>query len=919
MKKLITCLLGLSISLAFMPIHAQNNTDQIVDDGSHEVAEFNEDGVRVSKVLTPTEDENYFDITLQIDTINEITQSGNAAVMVVLDISNSMSNNQRMDHAKEAAKKFIQAYASQDSLGDDHRLGFVTFNSNASIPVNLELQKVDESNVDKMMKTVDKIHSTHHNDIRYTNIEGGLMLAASQLEAVESATHKYIILITDGFPTTYTKDYTYQDGMMNNATGYNVDRNRCTNNSDLKDGNFCDLVTMNKMMACSGTSYSDTAAIKAEIAATMIKEEMGINIFSVGIQIGSQTIQSYIDNGRKMKVGIVESRTSNIKDFAIEDSEDGYIDWLENTIGGGKDLEDHDSQTYHNGNDLEELENAYDQLLEDVVEINTKFVEDAWVVSDPIGQNTEILAFYDKNQQLTSSLDGLLSNDNQVSYDEDKDSINWDLKHSIRTVEIEEGIEYYHYHLKYRIRLTNESTSFIEDMPYQTNHDASLSYHVVINGIYGPKETIDFHSPQVKGYVSDLSFIKTNDSNQPLKDAQFTLIHDPECSLHKIYPDSIHDLDENKLIYISNQSIEDGIITFLNIPSGHDYILKETMTPMHHIPSSDHSVRIAYDKSYLDEIDASNADIKIINTPITYQETIPVRFNIEKQYLTMTEQEFFFELKDEDNRVLDTISIITEIHKDEKLSKGSSSFKEIELGVGTHYFTISESNKTKYDIDYDDTIFDVVVTIHQVLADQFDIPLEAHVAYYKDDLQVEHPIFVNTRISTPELPREIHQYPDLQIIKKDSETDKVMEGIEFILKDEDGKFLSKITDSKGIIKLNNLKEGKYSLYESKTIQDYQLDPTIYTILVSQDHKIKEGLTTTYYYDLEINPDKDYEERNTTLTIYNKPIQTEKPTPLPIQPSKPVPPTGINMSLWSSLSLLSLLSLIILKNKQKSRS
>ncbi|PFK34025.1 peptidase [Bacillus cereus] len=63
----------------------------------------------------------------------------------------------------------------------------------------------------------------------------------------------------------------------------------------------------------------------------------------------------------------------------------------------------------------------------------------------------------------------------------------------------------------------------------------------------------------------------------------------------------------------------------------------------------------------------------------------------------------------------------------------------------------------------------------------------------------------------------------LQVIKKDAESGKVLEGAEFRLKNENGQVVgeAKITNKDGVVKFENLVPGKYTLEETKAPEGYK--------------------------------------------------------------------------------------------------
>ena len=139
MKKILKSLLGLILTfiIAFNPIlsvWASNNEEQIKNVGG-ETSNKN-DGITISKTISPSSLENYFDIILTVQTKNRAVDP-DLAVVIVMDISNTMNQTlgagkTRLDAAKEASNNFIDSFAARSQNSSiDRKLGFVAFNSDS--------------------------------------------------------------------------------------------------------------------------------------------------------------------------------------------------------------------------------------------------------------------------------------------------------------------------------------------------------------------------------------------------------------------------------------------------------------------------------------------------------------------------------------------------------------------------------------------------------------------------------------------------------------------------------------------------------------------------------------------------------------------------------------------------------------------
>lgn len=576
LKKLFGFLIAFLMCFSpFLNIFAEaDNSNQIVKKGGSNSNE--EDGVSVSKNIYPSELENYFDIILTVQTKNKALEP-DLAVVIVMDISNTMTykfsgtDTSRLDAAKEASNNFIDSFAARSQNSSiDRKLGFVAFNTDSYEIFNL--QDCNESNKDdlknKITNGIDNSIVDENHKKRFTNIESGLKRAKDMLDK-SSASKKYILFLSDGFPTTYIE---------NGYVGYDTyDSNR-----------FKDRV-LNK--PCSyGTSYSDEAAIRARQMATTIKNS-GIGIYSVGVDIGGQTIQTYVDQTVGKDFSVVD-RSSTSYEIGSADSADAYRNWLRNKIGSGY---------YYGVNDPNAMKNAFDSIFEQIIILS----EATWVTEDPMNssdqpKNIEFIGMYGENEVLSDSVTKTNSYPNTASFDTTNEKIKWDLKNS--TPEINGNT--YTYKLKYRVRIENELSDFIEGKSYKTNGVTTLNYVVKTNNS-SKDGTIDFPRPEVKAYLGKLEFNKlTNYGNKPLEGAKFEIYHSDNCPCLN---EKKHMAGDFKMTSTSDST---GKVIFEKIPSGHKYKIHEISTDEYHeVDNSINDVEVNYGVTT-----SSLKDGQVINT-----------------------------------------------------------------------------------------------------------------------------------------------------------------------------------------------------------------------------------------------------------------------------------------------------------------
>ena len=270
------------------------------------------DNFTVSKTIEAVEGkENYFDITLKTSAPKQYADVSVDAV-VVMDISNTMnsagpnSNVSKLSQAIAATNEFIKEFSENTKISKDRRVGVVTFNQNAQVAVPLQEANDINDYTTNFKSKVEAITAPREpEEIKFTNIEGGLQLANNIL-AETDAKYKFVILLTDGFPTTYIEQNRDSKSKIN---GYDVYMAHTSANSTYRsdwigknaDGTLKKPGYMAnpslKRVCLYGTDYSDYAAQRAQaVAASMKNNDM--NIFSVGIGVGGMNIWNRLKTAR---------------------------------------------------------------------------------------------------------------------------------------------------------------------------------------------------------------------------------------------------------------------------------------------------------------------------------------------------------------------------------------------------------------------------------------------------------------------------------------------------------------------------------------------------------------------------------------------------------------------------------------------
>lgn len=606
---------------------AVSSADQIIATGGY-VNNPNNDGVSVGKVIKGTSLENIFDITLTVETttnIESVTLDPDMAVVIVLDISNTMledyGNGTKYSAAMEAAEAFVWNFAAETK--SISKIGFVAFNTNAT--KICDMQSINTGNAAAYCNTMRTQTGSIINadgygssSVRYTNMEAGLKMASDML-ANTSNKNQYVIFLTDGLPTTYIK------------TGYTGYEPKSSSGTVNNDGVFYDRI--NKKYCQYGVNYSDKAATKAETVAKNMKAS-GITIYSVGMAVdnfyathgssnvalnSSDFINDQLARGAKAKVTYTTGASYTYTGYAVSTIDNNrnvtYANWNGTlSIGNVKNTTSafHDwmrgstsagiaSGYYYNASDSNALISAFDAIFEALSQKIQETFATLWVTKDMIpviAKNgcIEFISFLENGALAGKVLNGeyKVGGGNTAEYDTTVNTVIWDLKKSGYTTDVSGNTTIYKYSLVYRVRLVNEAEDFVQNTEYVTNGEAFLTYNTVttINGesVISANKQIGFPVPSVKGYLVELSFKKQNDMSQPLSGAGFTLMHDDENC------EECH--GDNTCVAMPKYTAvadENGVVYFKDIPSGHKYILTETTVPDGYRPDGNtYSVTAAY-------------------------------------------------------------------------------------------------------------------------------------------------------------------------------------------------------------------------------------------------------------------------------------------------------------------------------------
>ncbi len=862
--KILSVILAAALVFACIPtilvqgLTTKNNTQQVEYTGGWNPAKYPVDGtlykdrVAVSKTIAPTEKENYFDITLKVVAKPRVIDQS-VDVVLVMDISNTMNSTHeglgvndkgykvsdaRITHAKNAVNSFLDLYATDKNISEDRRFGLVTFNSYANTLIPLTTVNTSQK-ASEIKTTVNKITAPTGNRERFTNIEGGLQLAHNLLNESDAA-FKYIIFITDGFPTTYIES---GRNSLTKIVGYDTYMTGSYNASKVgRDGYFADSVA--KKLCSYGVNYSDKAADRADDVAAAAKKA-GINIFSIGIDVGVQSIPDYISLANKTTHTTVD-RTSN--KYVIGSTTESYKAWLSNSIAGGPMIEKAESSEgihrYASGNSATQLNTAFTNILKDIELIPAETMEEAYTL-DPMSDSVDFLYFFDVQGKPSAKITNTTNSKDVAVFNKENKTIKWWLT-TTQNWYIDE-IGNYVLSLTYRVRLKNEAKSFDYNTALKTNKTTTFYFKTVDfatgEALFGDN-SIDYLIPEVEGYRANFSFTKQDSvTGHTLEGAEFTLQHYGNscnvCAGDAIIADKTATSDKN------------GKVSFANIPSGHEYVLMETKAPEGYQRGAYHSVAVAYGKTYFDGVLVTAHTPAVIKNQTL--EPVEVVFTAQKHLEGRELQpgEFSFVLEG----VFEHGNVFHEKATNDET--GKATFHEIIFDeAGTYNFKIREEKGADSTVVYDSNVYNI----------------EVKVTLSEDGKHYEVETFVNSEKAADSHAPEALEftntlreagYAQLQA-RKTMNGEIPEDGVfNFELKDERGNVLQTKTSTDGNVIFDELvyaNEGVYTYTitekhpESDVMTDVFFDHSVYTAKVTVTAPSDDGAFETsieYYKEGEV--------------------------------------------------------------------
>ena len=590
-------------------------TEQVINgtDGNPEV--------KIQKTVAAGDSENEFKVTLQVKTpenLTEIPSSADAAVVLVIDKSGSMDDKtldcgleEHSHHNCKTNCNHYYSYSHNDSCYTCGKIAHSHGNSCYELECTRNHYHSNECYVTRMdaariaAKAFVQTFSdskTGANDKRLVSIvEFSSNAASRDLDVNNSSTAKIYwqdVATTSGKNAIDNALAVYSndsgDGGTNIAGGLQLAAN-IINHSKGTNGVLEDIDNVTVILLTDGCP---TFHINGNTMPTNALNSI------TGVQ-GGGSVANAEDQSDAIAAANNVKAVSSLKVIALDTGSASYevngnwqsldtATWLQSNIGS----------TYR-ANNVSTLVDSFEQI-KTLILLGTQ----AWQVTDPMAPNIVY----------TGSMTGGNANDTSKTGDtyvynaatvSEPETLLWKLKDSYPDGEEMVGeTKWYVYTLEYPIRLDNTASGFSFDTAVATNNPTVLDYFMFSKVVEtdtvtaGSMKKANFDVPKVEGYAGDVTFKKTDAlTGKGLNGAVFTLTL-KDC--HTSHAGA----------YTATATYgADGTITFSNVPSGHQYTLKETSAPTGYVLPANEA-----DRSWDVTVAFGNASIKDGNTSI---DTIP--------------------------------------------------------------------------------------------------------------------------------------------------------------------------------------------------------------------------------------------------------------------------------------------------------
>ena len=618
-KRLLSLAMALALMVGMVPataLAAGESSSQQIDsyggityykgEGDSQTAVNQEDAydVSVSKTIAGTGTENQFEITLEVTTtqkLDELKVSADAAVVLVMDVSNSMketlsgvdtsdTSKMRITMAKTAAKDFLTKYA--DVEGDATRMiSVVEFGASAKTVYDWQ-NITAEGGLTAAQGAVDNVEINFNQGGHLCGDPGAHRIEVDKDDCswvrVGYIGKNQWKCLDCGQTFKDKKDHEhacdgteYVDGEKDSGAT-NIDAGlRLAYNlvNELKgQAAYQDIQNYHVILLSDGSPTQHSRTSNATASTSFIAKETGggsitwksdydYAVSSAAAVRSVATLHTIAYASSRVGMSVYPDGTNDyVGSGPDRNSLQGYpsklTDFLKNKIASS-------TNTAYTADDLESLLNTFEAINQSIASL-----AQAWTVTDPMAANIKLNV--DSLGNRYSDPDGCIS---VTEDDNGLQTIHWNvLEDQVAGTNGSGSTKYFVYRLNYTITLNNLETG-TDTVP--TNGTTTLTYILTDdpNGeIPAGKDpsTATFQIPEVHGLTGGFEFTKTDKNNDAAQFgyqtqsgselqnvATFTLTHSSDCGCGGTYT--------------TQASTVNNKVEFANIPSGHTYTMTETV------------------------------------------------------------------------------------------------------------------------------------------------------------------------------------------------------------------------------------------------------------------------------------------------------------------------------------------------------
>lgn len=467
-RRFLALVLTLIMVFSLLPISGlaeggENDADsgKVEQQGAERTAEGGK--VKIQKTAAKT-GKNTFDITLSTTTADDIktTTTSNAAhVVLVIDRSGSMDDNNKLKKTIKAAQDFVNAFFGKDAAADN-KLAVVSFADDASMDFALS----DSGSKDTINAKIGKFSADGG-----TNTQGALNMARGILSAGRKADVKDIIVIlSDGEPTysymlTGTAKWTDCSDRWGNCW-LDWDKGHIDSSTIAVTG--CDYDTC----IGNGSSYS-LGYGNLSVTSTCEHGNSRTDPVKYGDTKHGSGIVKVANNGYATIWEANQAKADGDEIYSILLSDRGSGKHAAHVMSGIAT----DSSHYKTTSDAASLGGIFNTISSTITTAT-----DAGLVTDPMAKYIAYVGL--KNPDADAAA---------ATFDNATNTLTWD---SSKTTATTNGDGSKTRTLTYTVTLDTLGDKFAEKTPYPTNGKTTFNYD-----IGGVSKALDFNVPTVSGII----------------------------------------------------------------------------------------------------------------------------------------------------------------------------------------------------------------------------------------------------------------------------------------------------------------------------------------------------------------------------------------------------------------------------------